>query len=63
MKCGFCGFEFEDEDGPKGCGGCPGGCHSIHCPKCGYKNPVEPDFIKSLRSVFKKKDGNKGDPA
>jgi hypothetical protein len=22
------------------CGACPGGCRKVHCPYCGYANPI-----------------------
>ena len=50
MICGFCGHEFEEEDGKQSCGGCQGGCKAIHCPRCNYKNPIEPKFIKMIRA-------------
>ena len=55
MICGFCGHEFDVSEGTRGCGGCPGGCHSIHCPKCNYKNPLEPAFIGKLKKMLKPK--------
>jgi rubredoxin len=63
MKCGFCGHEFDESEGKKGCGGCPGGCHSLHCPRCNYKNPLEPALLKSIRKLFNKNDthSNKGE--
>lgn len=54
MICGFCGHEFDEKDGKKGCGTCPGGCNSVHCPVCNYKNPAEPDFIRKIRAKFAK---------
>jgi rubredoxin len=61
VKCGFCGHEFDEHEGKKGCGGCPGGCHSVHCPRCNYQNPVEPDMIRSIKKFFSKNGTNKGD--
>lgn len=47
MKCAFCGKEIDAEVGrTQRCGQCPGACHKIHCPHCGYANPVVPDFLK-----------------
>lgn len=63
MICGFCGHTFDESDGKQSCGGCPGGCHSIHCPRCNYKNPLEPDLIKKIRKLFNKNDVHKGDAA
>jgi len=52
MKCGFCGLEFDQSEGKQSCGGCRGGCHSVHCPRCNYKNPLEPEYFKKIRSIF-----------
>lgn len=47
MKCGFCGREIADTPGQKeSCGSCPGGCRKVHCPYCGYANPVVPGLLK-----------------
>jgi rubredoxin len=54
MKCGYCGLEFDESEGTKGCGSCPGGCHSVHCPRCNYKNPLEPAILKKLKKIFHK---------
>ena len=41
MKCGFCNREISEEPGMKeSCGACPGGCRKVHCPYCGYANPL-----------------------
>jgi rubredoxin len=61
MICGFCGHEFNENDGKKGCGGCPGGCHSVHCPRCNYKNPLETDLMRSIKKLFSKNADHKGD--
>jgi rubredoxin len=58
MKCGFCGYEYDENEGENGCGNCPGGCHSVHCPRCNYKNPLEPSLIKSVRKLFSMKENN-----
>jgi len=60
MICGFCGYEFDEKDGKKGCGTCGGGCRAIHCPRCNYKNPSEPNFIKKMRAKINKTDLNNG---
>jgi len=54
VRCGFCDHEFDENDGKKGCGGCPGGCHSVHCPRCNYKNPLEAGVVKKLKMIFGK---------
>ncbi len=48
MKCGFCGREIPDEipENHESCGLCPGGCRKVHCPHCGYANPLVPRFLK-----------------
>lgn len=61
MRCGFCGHEFAEEEGKQGCGGCPGGCHNVHCPLCNYKNPVEAGLIKVIKKLFKNKDTHPGE--
>jgi len=55
MICGFCGYEFDESQAKGGCGSCPGGCHSVHCPRCNYKNPVEPVFVGRLKTLLKRK--------
>ncbi|MDU0459840.1 MAG: hypothetical protein RW306_14035 [Geobacteraceae bacterium] len=61
MICGFCGHTFDENVARQGCGGCHGGCHSVHCPRCNYKNPLETALVKKLRRIFKKNDADKGD--
>ena len=54
MNCGFCGREIPDDVEQRACGACAGGCRNIHCPYCGYKNPVPSGLLK--RWLEKKKD-------
>nr|WP_241426301.1 hypothetical protein [Geobacter benzoatilyticus] len=54
IRCGFCGNEFSEEEGIKGCGRCGKPCRSIRCPKCFYENPPEPKVIKALKDVLKR---------
>ncbi|MDD2364977.1 MAG: hypothetical protein PHN84_02315 [Desulfuromonadaceae bacterium] len=61
MICGFCGYKFEESEGKSSCGGCSGGCHSIHCPRCNYKNPLESGVVRKLKSIFGKKPENEGE--
>lgn len=57
MKCGFCGHEFSEEEGIQACGKCGiGGCKKIHCPKCNYGNPLEPQIVKRIKKLFDKQD-------
>jgi hypothetical protein len=44
MKCGFCGFEFDECNSKSGCAGCPmnGSCKKIKCPNCNYEMYPEP---------------------
>jgi hypothetical protein len=50
MTCGFCGREIPDRppEPAESCGACPGGCRKVHCPYCGYANPVIPGFLNKL---------------
>jgi len=61
VRCGFCGHEFDEHEGKNGCGGCPGGCHSVHCPRCNYKNPLDANVVKKLKKIFGKNTYVKGD--
>jgi len=61
MICAFCGHDFLEEEGKAGCGGCTGGCHSVHCPRCNYKNPLEPGVVKKLKKIFAKNLPDKGE--
>lgn len=51
MKCPFCGFEFQEQDAPKACHGCPfsGSCGKIKCPNCGYEIAREPGWLGKIR--------------
>ncbi len=55
MRCGFCGYDFEEKEGIQGCKNCPmsGGCKMIKCPKCNYENPSEPFWVKKVKGFFK----------
>jgi len=57
MKCGYCGYEFPEEEGIKGCGRCgrPGRCQMVRCPRCYYENPQELAVIKKLKNAMKNK--------
>ncbi len=48
MKCAFCDRQIPDapDEERTSCGQCKGGCHKVHCPYCGYANPVVPAFLK-----------------
>ncbi|AJF07001.1 hypothetical protein GSUB_11115 [Geoalkalibacter subterraneus] len=59
MKCAFCGREIPENIEQRACGLCPGGCRNIHCPYCGYKNPLPPKLLKKwLEGGKDKKDKN-----
>ena len=60
MKCGMCHKEIPEElpDKADRCGSCPGGCRKVHCPYCGYGNPVAPNYLKKFISG-KGNDGRK----
>jgi len=57
IRCGFCGHEFREEEGIRGCGQCgmPGGCKMVRCPSCNYENPPETAIVKKIRKVFGKR--------
>jgi adenine-specific DNA methylase len=47
MKCAFCGKEIDEAIGQfDRCGRCSGGCKMVHCPHCGYANPLVPSYLK-----------------
>lgn len=48
MKCGFCGREIPDtaDESRPSCGACRGGCRKVHCPYCGYANPLVPRILE-----------------
>lgn len=56
MRCAFCGYEFAEEAGIKGCKNCPltSSCKMIKCPRCNYENAQEPMLVKKLKKLFKK---------
>lgn len=49
-QCSFCGLELTQENIEKACKGCGafGGCRLVKCPRCGYEQPQEPAWLKSL---------------
>ncbi|MBT0663290.1 hypothetical protein KI809_03160 [Geobacter pelophilus] len=55
IRCGYCGHEFGESEGIRGCGQCgkPGGCHMVRCPRCFYENPEEPGILKKLKGMIK----------
>jgi rubredoxin len=57
MRCGFCGYEFAEEEGVQGCRNCPmsAGCRMVKCPRCNYENPPEPKMLKKLKKLMSKK--------
>ncbi len=61
MKCAFCGYEFEEEEGIAGCQGCTlaGSCNMVRCPNCGYDNPGESHLATLLKKWREKRDGDK----
>jgi rubredoxin len=56
MRCGFCGYEFAEEEGGQGCASCPAkkGCKMIKCPRCNYENPPEPALVQKIKKLFGK---------
>jgi len=55
MKCGYCGYEFPEEEGIRGCGRCgkPARCHMVRCPRCYYENPQEVKVLKKIKKLLK----------
>lgn len=56
MKCGFCGYEFQEEEADAGCGNCPlsSGCRMLKCPRCNYENPPEPQLVWKIKRIIGK---------
>ena len=56
MKCRMCGYEFDENEIPnRGCSGCgKHGCHSVHCPNCGFGN--SPELAQEFDFIIKLKD-------
>ncbi len=56
MKCGFCGYEFDEEDANSGCVSCPlsSGCNKLKCPRCNYENPPEPALVQKIKKLLKR---------
>lgn len=61
MRCGFCGFEFNEGEGKQGCNNCPMGsaCRMIKCPRCNYEIPLEPALVKKLKKILENFRGTK----
>ncbi|ADL06961.1 hypothetical protein [Thermosediminibacter oceani] len=60
MKCGFCGYEFDEEErGARTCGGCPmsGRCGKVKCPRCGYEMVKPSGLFKWLKRRREKING------
>ena len=57
MKCGFCGYEFPEEEGIRGCGRCgkPARCMMVRCPRCFYENPQDVPLVGKMRKLMAKK--------
>ncbi len=57
MKCGYCGEEFTEDEGIKGCGRCgrPDSCNKVRCPRCFYENVPEPKLLRRVKKLLEKK--------
>lgn len=57
IKCGLCGFEFNENEAQTACEHCSmkKTCKLIKCPKCGYEMPLEPRWLNSLLKRRKQK--------
>lgn len=51
VTCGYCGDVFAEDTAQPTCAACPlkGGCQLVRCPRCGYENPVEPQWLSRIR--------------
>jgi hypothetical protein len=51
LTCGMCRRTFAEDRGQAACSGCPlhAGCRFVRCPHCGFENPVEPPWLRTLR--------------
>jgi hypothetical protein len=54
IRCGYCGYEFIEEEGIKGCGRCGKPCRAVRRPRCFYENPPELPVVKKLKKLIKK---------
>ncbi|MBI4632929.1 MAG: hypothetical protein HY742_03450 [Deltaproteobacteria bacterium] len=56
IRCGFCGYEFSEEEGIRGCRNCPlgSGCKMVKCPRCNYEIPPEPEWVKTVKRLFRR---------
>ena len=52
MTCGLCQKPFVEDRAQPTCQACPlsARCRFVHCPHCGYENPVEPPWLGKLRT-------------
>ncbi|WP_422447892.1 hypothetical protein [Thermoanaerobacterium sp. DL9XJH110] len=53
IKCGFCGYEFDENSREAaGCRGCPmsGRCGKIKCPRCGFENVRQSGLFKWMKN-------------
>ena len=57
MKCSFCEKAFDEDSARKECGQCAvfAGCKKVKCPHCGGESPQEPDSLKWLSKMMRKK--------
>lgn len=60
MKCGLCGYEFNEKEAEGACENCliMKGCRLIKCPNCGFEAPPEPKWLKYFKKE-RKSDENK----
>jgi len=55
LTCWYCRKPFTEDRAQAACQACPlsTGCRYLHCPHCGYENPVEPAWLGKLKSWLK----------
>lgn len=57
MNCPFCNFNLNVIDIKKVCESCftIKGCTMIKCPNCGYETIPDPDLLRLIKKMRKKK--------
>lgn len=65
VTCGYCAEVFTEDQGQPTCAACPirGGCQMVRCPRCGYENPSEPEWMARIRRWLQSREGRKGGQA
>lgn len=53
MRCGFCGYEFDEVEAEMACRSCPLAphCGLLRCPRCGYEMLPEARLVAWVRRL------------